>query len=70
LTALIGNISTNTGTAVYDCDWWLAYVTETMPESSEVEVSFLEPRGPSRSFKYPTLPDILVISSEDVNRSC
>ena len=53
-------------TAVYDHTCWLAYITETMPNSVEVEVSFLEPRGPSRSFNYPPRADILVISSEDV----
>ena len=58
------NISTNTGYVT--ADWWLAYVTNAMLESSEVEVSFLQPRGPSRSFKYPSLPDILVTSSRDV----
>ena len=62
------NVTANTGyiTAVYDHAWWLAYVTKTMPDSGEVEVSFLVPRGPSRSFHYPTRADILVISSEDV----
>jgi hypothetical protein len=62
------NVTANTGyiTAVYDHVWWLAYITKTMPDSGEVEVSFLVPRGPSRSFHYPTRADILVISSEDV----
>ena len=41
--------------AVYDHAWWLAYVTKTMPLSGEVEVSFLEPRGSSQSFNYPTV---------------
>jgi len=43
------NITANTGyiTAVYDRVWWLAYVTKTMPDSCEVEVSFLVPKGPS-----------------------
>ena len=62
------NITANTGyiTAVYDHAGWLAYVTKAMPDSGEVEVSFLEPRGPSRSFKFPTLADILVIGHDDV----
>ena len=62
------NITANTGyiTAVYDRAWRLAYVTKAIPDSGEVEVSFLELRGPSRSFKYPTIVDILVIGSEDV----
>jgi hypothetical protein len=50
------NITANTGyiTAVYDRAWRLAYVTKAIPDSGKVEVSFLELRGPSRSFKYPT----------------
>jgi hypothetical protein len=62
------NITANIGyiTAVYDHAWWLAYVTKRMPNSGEVEVNFLEPRGPSRSFNYATRADALVISSEDV----
>ena len=42
-----------------------AYVTKTMPNSGEIEVSFLEPRGSSQSFNYPSRA-VLVISSEDV----
>ena len=61
------NVTANTGyiATVYDHVWWLAYVTKTMPDSGEVEVSFLMPRGPSRSFHYSTHADILVISSSD-----
>ena len=36
-------------TAVYDHAWWLMYVSKTMPNSSKVEVSFLEPKGPGLS---------------------
>ena len=39
---------------------------KAMPDSGEVEVRFLEPRGSSRSFKFPTLADILVIGHDDV----
>jgi len=53
-------------TVKYDGSWWLACVTQTMPDSGEVEVSFLHPHGPARSFKYPSDGDILVISCHDV----
>lgn len=53
-------------TAKYDRCWWLACVTKTMPNSGEVEVAFLHPHGPGRSFKYPPADDILVISSQDI----
>ena len=53
-------------TAKYDGHWWLGCVLKTIPESDEVENSFLHPHGPSRSFKYPTPADILLMSCEDI----
>jgi len=53
-------------TAKYDGHWWLGCVIKTIPESREVEISFLHPHGPSKSLKYPTKADILVMSCEDV----
>ena len=29
--------------------------------NSEIKVSFLHPRGPAHSYKYPTIPDILTV---------
>jgi hypothetical protein len=31
-----------------------------------VEVSFLHPHGPAQSFRYPTVPDILVMNLKDI----
>jgi len=53
-------------TAMYDGAWWLAYVLNTLSESAEVELNFLHPHGPSRSFSYPSRPDKLVISLHDI----
>lgn len=53
-------------TAKYDGHWWLGCVLKTIPESEEVEISFLHPHGPSRSFKYPTQADILLMRCEDI----
>ena len=53
-------------TAKYDRCWWLACVIRTMPDSAEVELAFLHPHGPGKSFKYPPAGDILVINSQDV----
>jgi len=39
---------------------------QTMPDSNEVETSFLYPHGPSKSFSYPDKSDVFVISSEDI----
>ena len=48
-------------TAIYDGAWWVACVTGTNPEMQEVTLSFLHPRGPSRSFLYPHKADILTV---------
>ena len=53
-------------TAKYDSFWWLACVTNTVPDCEEVEVSFLHPHGPATSFKYPPGYDVLVISCHDI----
>ena len=62
------NFASITGyvTAVYDGFWWVTCVVETFPESEEIEVSFLHPHGPSRSFRYPSPKDVLVMSCKDV----
>ena len=62
------NFASITGyvTAVYDGFWWVTCVVETFPESEEIEVSFLHPHGPSRSFRYLSPKDVLVMSCKDV----
>ncbi len=53
---------------VYGNQWWVACVLSTFPETSQVKVQFLEPAGPSktRSYSYPSVPDILSVPAEDV----
>ena len=41
-------------------------VTGTDPEMQEVTLSFLHPRGPSRSFVYPHKADILTVHISDI----
>ena len=53
-------------TALYDGAWWAACVTGTNPEMQEVTLSFLHPRGPSRSFLYPHKADILTVHISDI----
>ena len=40
--------------------------TGTDPEMQEVTLSFLHPRGPSRSFVYPHKADILTVHISDI----
>lgn len=51
-------------TCVYNNEWWLGCVLGI--ENEEVKVSFLEPHGPSPSFKYPHIPDVLVLNKTEV----
>jgi len=53
-------------TAKYDSNWWLGCVLQTFSETNEVEVNFLHPHGPARSFHFPPRNDILTISCLDV----
>ena len=53
-------------TAIYEPAWWVACVTVTDPEMQEVTLSFLHPRGSSRSFVYPHKADILTVHISDI----
>jgi len=53
-------------TCVYDGHWWLACVLETNTEGLEVKLSFLHPNGPTHSFRYPHIPDILWVPASNV----
>ena len=52
--------------AVYDAKWYLACVLETHPATQEIQLSFLHPEGPARSYHYPAISDILLMDSRDV----
>lgn len=52
--------------AKYNGHWWLGCVMQTFSEQNEVEVNFLHPHGPARSFHYPRPADLLTISCVDV----
>lgn len=51
-------------TCQYSDKWWLGCVLGI--EGDEVKISFLEPHGPSPSFKYPQFTDILVMHKSEV----
>ena len=48
-------------TYVHKSIWWLASVLEKDLENAEVRLTLLHPHGPSRSYKYPTVPDIVTL---------
>ena len=53
-------------TVRYDQEWWLACVLNTLPDTDEVKVTFLHPKGPSPSFNYPSTPDILTVPYSNI----
>ena len=46
--------------------WWLACVLEKDLDNSEVKLTLLHPHGPSRSFIYPSIPDIIALPVSDI----
>ena len=53
-------------TCKYDSTWWLASVLNVDADNAEVEVTFLHPHWPARSYKYPCIPDTLTIPVTDI----
>ena len=53
-------------TCAYNGCWWLACVMQVNEDTDIISMSLLHPHGPSRSFKYPLIPDIVNISIGDV----
>ena len=50
-------------TCHYDGQWWLACVLQLDADNSEAKVTILHPHGPSRSFRYPSEPDVPYITN-------
>ena len=48
-------------TCVYESEWWLACVLSVDSENAEVKLNFLHPYGPTSSYRYPAIPDILSV---------
>ena len=53
-------------TSSYNGHWWVACVLQLYADTSEVRLTFLHPYGPSHSFRYPRVQDILTIPISDV----
>ena len=53
-------------TCHYDGQWWLACVLQLDADNSEAKVTILHPHGPSRSFRYPSEPDVHTLQISDV----
>jgi len=51
---------------LYDNVWWIAYILEKDAEKSMVCVSFLHPKGPSKSFYFPENGDVLRVPKDNI----
>ena len=49
--------------AAYDTKWYLACVLNVYPTTKEIQLNFLHPEGPARSYHYPHTPDIILVDS-------
>ncbi len=52
--------------AIYDGNWWVAYVMDVIPANKEAELNFLHPYGPSPSYCYPRHSDTLHVHVGDI----
>ena len=53
-------------TAVHNSQWWVGCALCADEDSREIKINFLCPQGPSPSFRYPSIQNVLVISQNDV----
>ena len=53
----------------YDKEWYVGYVMEKDNEKKEAKITFMQPKGPARSFTYPSREDILVVAYTDILRA-
>ena len=51
---------------MYEGKWWVERVIQVYEDGNTVKVNFLHPQGPSRSFRYPAIPNTLNIPVESV----
>ena len=50
----------------YGGQWWIGLVEELNRLEQDVQVNFLHPHGPSRSFHWPTRRDICWVSLTEI----
>ena len=53
-------------TCYYNEHWWVACVLQLYPDTIEERLTFLHPHGPSHSFRYPRVQDILTVPIADI----
>ena len=53
-------------TCVYDSFWWVGMVEDINPEQGDMEVTFLHPHGPRKSFTWPTAADRCYVPLQNI----
>lgn len=51
---------------LYDNKWYVGCVLNLIEDRNEVQISFLQPHGPSPSFTFPSRADILSVPTSDI----
>ena len=47
-------------------DWWVGFVVEKDNAKEMARINFLHPKGPAKSFQYPSKPDVLDVPFCDI----
>ena len=51
---------------VYDTHWWVGTIESINVEENDIDVKFMHPHGPSRSFNWPTREDCCIVPRSHV----
>ena len=46
---------------LYDGKWWIGYIRDTNEEHQDIQVVFMHPHGPARSFSWPEREDVCFV---------
>jgi len=53
-------------TCIYNAFWWVGLVTDVDSEEGDVQVTFMHPHGPRKTFNWPQHDDIVYVSVKNV----
>lgn len=56
----------NVSKALYDQKWYIGVILEVDVENGDVQVNFMHPNGPSRSFQWPKNQDICWVPNQHI----
>jgi len=51
---------------MYDGKWWVGNIQNITEEENDIQVTFMHPHGPAKSFKWPSKPDVCWVPLEGI----